>query len=121
MAVVIGQFRFFAVAGPWAVGLPSGATLILFSFYKNAVMAYCLFFYGRPGFGSRYISLILPVRTTSSPAQIFWLGMFTGMRTKGGSHHQGAGEGRQTTLKLLAWQVNAVLPVSSSTTWATAP
>ena len=55
----IGQFRFLLrlllVHGRWAYR--RSATLILFSFYKNAVMAYCLFFYSTSTGFSWYLSI----------------------------------------------------------------
>ena len=116
----IGQFRFLLrlllVHGRWAYR--RSATLILFSFYKNAVMAYCLFFYSTStGFSgtSVYQSHFTSAYNIYLAAQIFWLGMFDRDADEGWilSHPRCYDSGRlnlDLSLKaVLAWQVNAVL------------
>lgn len=77
----IGQFRFLHrllfIHGRWAYRRSSA--LILFSFYKNAVLAYCLFFYsfntgfsGTSMFHEHYTSMYNFYLAT----QIFWLACF---------------------------------------------
>ena len=73
----IGQFRFLLrlllVHGRWAYR--RSCLLVLFSFYKNATMAYCLFFFcfssgfsGTSLFQSHYTSMFNFYLAT----QIFW-------------------------------------------------
>ena len=77
----IGQFRFLHrllfIHGRWAYRRSSA--LILFSFYKNATLAYCLFFFsfntgfsGTSMFHEHYTSMYNFYLAT----QIFWLACF---------------------------------------------
>lgn len=116
----IGQFRFLLrlllIHGRWAYR--RSATLILFSFYKNAVMAYCLFFFSTStGFSgtSVYQSHFTSAYNIYLAAQIFWLGMFDRDADEGWilSHPRCYDSGRlnlELSLKaVLSWQINALL------------
>ena len=116
----IGQFRFLLrlllIHGRWAYR--RSATLILFSFYKNAVMVYCLFFFSTStGFSgtSVYQSHFTSAYNIYLAAQIFWLGMFDRDADEGWilSHPRCYDSGRlnlDLSLKaVLSWQINALL------------